>query len=51
VQDSKLKCVFVDEQPSAVVPNESHEPRGLDAVSYQYTVFLPRNSVNIHSLA
>jgi hypothetical protein len=32
VQDSKLKCVFADEQP-AVVPNDSHGNKDSDAVS------------------
>ncbi|CAM4741996.1 unnamed protein product [Rotaria magnacalcarata] len=31
VQDSKLKCVFSDEQPAAVVPSDSHGHRELDA--------------------
>jgi len=31
VQDSKLKCVFADEQPAAVVPNDSYGHRDLDA--------------------
>jgi vesicle-associated membrane protein-associated protein A len=31
VQDSKLKCVFADEQPAAVVPNDLHAHRELDA--------------------
>jgi vesicle-associated membrane protein-associated protein A len=31
VHDSKLKCVFADEQPAAVVPNDSYGHRELDA--------------------
>jgi vesicle-associated membrane protein-associated protein A len=31
VHDSKLKCVFADEQPAAVVPNDSYGHRDLDA--------------------
>jgi len=31
VQDSKLKCVFADEQSPAVVPNDSHGQREVDA--------------------
>jgi flagellar biosynthesis GTPase FlhF len=31
VQDSKLKCTFADEQPAAVVPNDSHGNRELNA--------------------
>lgn len=31
VQDSKLKCIFADEQPAAVVPNDTHAPRDVDA--------------------
>ncbi|CAM2727115.1 unnamed protein product [Rotaria socialis] len=31
VQDSKLKCLFSDEQPAAVVPSDSHGHRELDA--------------------
>jgi hypothetical protein len=33
VQDSKLKCIFADEQQAAVVPNDSHGHKDLDAVS------------------
>jgi hypothetical protein len=33
VHDSKLKCIFADEQPAAVVPNDSYGHRDLDAVS------------------
>ncbi|CAF2404158.1 unnamed protein product [Rotaria sp. Silwood2] len=32
VQDSKLKCVFSDEQAAAVVPNDSHGHREVDAI-------------------
>jgi vesicle-associated membrane protein-associated protein A len=35
VQDSKLKCTFADEQPAAVVPNDSHGNRELNAVSFK----------------
>ncbi|CAF1635086.1 unnamed protein product, partial [Rotaria sp. Silwood1] len=31
VQDTKLKCVFADEQPTSVTPNDSHGHRELDA--------------------
>jgi hypothetical protein len=37
VQDSKLKCVFADEQPAAVVPNDSHGHRELDAPTSRAT--------------
>jgi hypothetical protein len=30
-----LKCVFADEQPAAVVPNDLHAHRELDAVSFK----------------
>jgi len=33
VHDMKLKCVFADEQPAAVVPNDSYGHRDLDAPS------------------
>lgn len=33
VQDSKLKCVFSEEQPAAVVPNDPISLRESDAVS------------------
>ena len=33
VQDSKLKCIFADEQMPAVVPSDSHGHREADAVS------------------
>lgn len=31
VHDSKLKCIFADEAPAAVVPNDSYGQRDLDA--------------------
>jgi len=31
VQESKLKCIFADEQPAPVVPHDSHGNRELDA--------------------
>ncbi|UJR28552.1 hypothetical protein I4U23_009786 [Adineta vaga] len=31
VHDSKLKCVFADEAPAAVVPNDSHGNKDIDA--------------------
>jgi len=37
VQDSKLKCVFADEQQAAVVPNDSHGHRDLDAPTSRAT--------------
>jgi hypothetical protein len=37
VHDSKLKCVFPDEQPAAVVPNDSYGHRDLDAPSTRAT--------------
>jgi len=37
VHDSKLKCVFADEQPAAVVPNDSYGHRDLDAPSTRAT--------------
>jgi hypothetical protein len=37
VHDSKLKCIFADEQPAAVVPNDSYGHRDLDAPSTRAT--------------
>ncbi|CAF3421113.1 unnamed protein product [Rotaria socialis] len=37
VQDSKLKCLFSDEQPAAVVPSDSHGHRELDASTSRNT--------------
>jgi len=37
VHDSKLKCVFADEQPAAVVPNDSYGHRDPDAPSTRAT--------------
>ncbi|CAF0943190.1 unnamed protein product [Rotaria sordida] len=37
VQDSKLKCVFADEQPAAVVPNDPHGHPELNASTLRST--------------
>lgn len=37
VQDAKLKCVFADEQPAAVVPNDFNDHRGVDAPTSRST--------------
>jgi len=37
VQDSKLKCIFADEPPAAVVPNDSHGQRELEASTSRAT--------------
>ncbi|UJR20969.1 hypothetical protein I4U23_024075 [Adineta vaga] len=38
VQDSKLKCVFAEDQSAAVVPNDSHDHRGSDTVCNQENI-------------
>jgi len=37
VQDSKLKCIFADEQPAAVVPDDSYEHKVSDTSSSRAT--------------
>lgn len=50
VQDSKLKCVFAEDQLAAVVPNDSTDHRGSETVSYEKNSPARLNINNINTI-